>query len=375
MKEDKEKGKVLAASSFKGTASYTIPLSSLWAHIHTHASSFEFDDPKEGPQHYPGKEQKNPSMSWWNILKHTHSLGVILHGDLWKAPFKAWEEQHHKDHAFAGKLTAALAVEKIQSGSYGPVSGIFNWAEWPSLMVADGNSSFQSYLDELVNKIDAMGSYHRTRLIKKWATKEHFPSPKFMAAMFASMKIFGQLYPYDFDESNYQTEGDKKKGKKSQWFWYNSICHSIDPDGHKWPHMPPHGDEKWPKILLDEGGNPMGEVQACHLVFDKFNHPLLKIHKRLLQTFAMSGQKELQDGAQGNLSERPSMESKLEWMMSTALSSKLPELFGAGTELWLKEGYPTQISTMPYAAMLFGCRDQQLLPATTEHIKKQFQDE
>lgn len=64
-------------------------------------------------------------------------------------------------------------------------------------MVADGNGSLQSYLEELVNKIDGMGSYHRTRLIKKWARTEHFPAPKFMAAMFASMKIFGQLYPYD----------------------------------------------------------------------------------------------------------------------------------------------------------------------------------
>lgn len=65
-------------------------------------------------------------------------------------------------------------------------------------MVADGNGTLQSYLDELVNKIDGMGSYHRTRLIKKWSRTEHFPAPKFMAAMFASMKIFGQLYPYDF---------------------------------------------------------------------------------------------------------------------------------------------------------------------------------
>lgn len=127
---------------------------------------------------------------------HAHSFGVLLHGDLWKAPFKAWEEQHHKEHAFHGKLTAALAIEKLQSG-FGPLSSVLNWAEWPSLMVADGNGSLQSYLEELVNKIDGMGSYHRTRLIKKWARTEHFPAPKFMAAMFASMKIFGQLYPYD----------------------------------------------------------------------------------------------------------------------------------------------------------------------------------
>ncbi len=63
-------------------------------------------------------------------------------------------------------------------------------------MVGDANNSFQSYLDELVNKVDGMGSFHRTRLIKKWS-KLHFPDPKFMVAMMASMKIFGQLYPGD----------------------------------------------------------------------------------------------------------------------------------------------------------------------------------
>lgn len=103
-----------------------------------------------------------------NIFLHAHSMGTILHGDLWKAPYKAWEEQHHKDHAFAGKITAALAMERLQSGS-GPVAGLLNWAEWPSMMVADGNGSFQSYIEELVNKIDGMGSYHRVRLIKKWS--------------------------------------------------------------------------------------------------------------------------------------------------------------------------------------------------------------
>lgn len=59
-------------------------------------------------------------MSWLNIIKSAHSLGVVLHGDLWKQPHKAWEEQHHKDHAFSGKLTAALAIEKLQ-GVAGPV--------------------------------------------------------------------------------------------------------------------------------------------------------------------------------------------------------------------------------------------------------------
>ena len=123
------------------------------------------------------------------------------------------------------------------------MSGMLNWAEWPSLMVADGNSSFQSYLDELVNKVDSMGSYHRTRLIKQWSRNEHFPSAKFMAAMFASMQIFGQLYPYEFDE---------KDPRNGEWFWYGQICHSIDPSHSKYPHMPPHAGSPWPQKLLNK---------------------------------------------------------------------------------------------------------------------------
>lgn len=98
-----------------------------------------------------------------------------------------------------------------------------------------------------------MGGYHRTRMIKKWS-KLHFPDPKFMAAMFASMQIFGQLYPYD------GIEGEKPK---QNWSWYNSITHTHAvplPDG--WPpHMPPHGDEKWPK---NSAGEEIGEIEACH---------------------------------------------------------------------------------------------------------------
>lgn len=125
-------------------------------------------------------------------------------------------------------------------------------------MVADGNSSFQSYLDELVNKIDNMGSYHRTRLIKKWSTKEHFPSVKFMAAMMASMKIFGQLYPYDFGNDDYRNPDGTH-----EWFWYNSICHSLDPDHKKYPHMPPHAGEPWPKQWVNAAGYKMVESDVC----------------------------------------------------------------------------------------------------------------
>lgn len=193
-KYDKEKDKWTQNPEFSGSPSLTMSLTMLWAYLHENPR-FDFDKPIEEAQKKEKKE--SGKLSWWNVFMHAHSLGVIIHGDLWKAPFKAWEEQHHKDHAFNGKLTAALAIEKLKNGSYGPISGILNYAEWPSLMVADGSSSIQAYLEELVNKIDGMSSTHRTNLIKKWGSKEHFPSPKFMAAMFASMQIFGQLYPYD----------------------------------------------------------------------------------------------------------------------------------------------------------------------------------
>ncbi|MCB9806917.1 hypothetical protein H6768_03410 [Candidatus Peribacteria bacterium] len=50
-----------------------------------------------------------------------------------------------------------------------------------------------------------------------------------------------------------------------------------------------------------------------------------------------AGQSELADGGVGNLNQRVTMEEKLDWMMGTAVSSKLPELFGGATELWLTE--------------------------------------
>lgn len=360
---DKEKDKWTQDPEFSGSPELTMSLEMLWVYLQNN-QSFELDKPIEKAKKKEKKEEAK-SMSWWNILMHTHSLGVIMHGDLWKAPFKAWEEQHHKDHAFAGKMTAALAMEKLDSSK-----GIFGWAmnkmEWPSLMIADGNGSFQSYLDELVNKIDGMGSYHRTRLIKKWSRKEHFPSVKFMAAMFASMKIFGQLYPYDGGWDDY------KSGGSNEWFWYNSICHSIDPSHSKYKHMPPHAGEPWPEKWT-KGGYKMNEIDACYEIFWSFKHPVLQNLGRRFQKYMNGGQKELADGGIGNLNQRTTMEEKLDWMMSTAVSSKLPELFWGATNLWLQEGYPTYVSHMPYAAVLFGCREEQMLPPTREHIKDQFQ--
>lgn len=287
-------------------------LEMLWSYLQNN-QQFSLEKPIEKAKKKEKKE-KDKGMSWWNILMHTHSLGVIMHGDLWKAPFKAWEEQHHKDHAFAGKITAALAMEKLDSGG-----GIFGWAmnkmEWPSLMIADGNGSFQSYLDELVNKVDGMGSYHRGRLIKKWSTKEHFPSVKFMAAMMSTMKIFGQLYPGDGGGNDYKNS-DGSHG----WFWYNSICHALDPNHsnpEKYPHMPPHGHD-WPKRWTKEGFK-MTETDVIFDLLNEFQHPLLKNLGRRFQKYMMAGNKDLADGGVGNLNQRTTKAEKLEWMMNTAV--------------------------------------------------------
>jgi hypothetical protein len=113
----------------------------------------------------------------------------------------------------------------------------------------------------------------------------------------------------------------------------------------------------------------MNEIEACQELFAKFQHPLLKNLGRRFQKYMNGGQKELADGGIGNLNQRTTMEEKLDWMMGTALGQKLPELFGGATDLWLVEGYPTAISHMPYAAVLFGCREEQMLPPTREHIK------
>ncbi len=105
-----------------------------------------------------------------------------------------------------------------------------------------------------------MGSYHRTRMIKKWAQSEHFPSPKFMAAMFASMKIFGQLYPYDDGVDDVRSSHGNK-----EWFWYNSMTHTgAMPLPEGWPsHMPPHNGDKWPT----KNGQELTEVSACYELF------------------------------------------------------------------------------------------------------------
>ncbi len=138
-------------------------------------------------------------------------------------------------------------------------------------MVADGNGSFQSYLDELVNKIDGMGSYHRVRLIKKWSSY-HFPDPKFMAAMFASFHNFSHLYPYD---------DGSKKDSRGQWHFYNNVRHVVtNVDEKQFPHHMPH--EPYP---VDKEGNMLSEIQMTRELFDKFQHPMLKNLGRRFQKY------------------------------------------------------------------------------------------
>lgn len=77
------------------------------------------------------------------------------------------------------------------------------------------------------------------------------------------------------------------------------------------------------------------------------------------------------DGWSDNLDQRWTMEEKLDWMMNSVMTWKPTEIFGSGTEKWLDYWYPTSVTTMPYAALLFWWREQQLLPKTQEHLLKE----
>jgi len=104
-----------------------MPLSWLWAYLQTNHVRLESPPPKD-KKYYTESKNKGEDMSWWNIFCHAHSFGTLLHGDLWNGPWKAFEEQHHKDHAFAGKITAALAIEKMQRLPGGNVLFDHDWA-------------------------------------------------------------------------------------------------------------------------------------------------------------------------------------------------------------------------------------------------------
>lgn len=89
-----------------------------------------------------------------------------------------------------------------------------------------------------------------------------------MAAMFASMQIFGQLYPYDFADSGYANRNDPNEKTRHEWVWYNSIVHSIDPSHSRYPHMPPHHGEPWPKKWTNKEGFMMNEIDVCYELFN-----------------------------------------------------------------------------------------------------------
>lgn len=284
--KDPEAKRIRRGPEFEWTGSMTVSLSFLWSYIHSNTYE-ELTKPEEKVT-FPPNKTDDKEMSWWNIFKHAHSFGTILHGDLWKWPWKAFEEQHHKDHAFAGKITAALAMEKAQK-----IPGI-GWFlfdhDWANLMIGDANNTFQSYLDELVDRIEGMGSAHRSRLIKKWS-KLHFPDPKFMAAQMASMKIFGHLYPaymaWSGDYETWHGHGEDKKG--TEWFWYNSMMHTgafNHLDSKKYPHHMPVSEDKWPK---DAEGNLKSEIQVCYELYNAFKHPMLKNLSRRFQKYMKRG--------------------------------------------------------------------------------------
>lgn len=162
-----------------------------------------------------------------------------------------------------------------------------------------------------------MGSYHRVRLIKKWSSY-HFPDVKFMAAMFASFHNFSHLYPYD--DGN-----DKKTGDvRQKWHYYNSVRHVVtNVDPKMFPaHMP---CDPYP---VDKEGNMLSEIQMTRALFDKFQHPMLKNLGRRFQKYMKKGHDSLKDGGVGNLAERLTMDSKLDWMMGSALGAKLTETVG-----------------------------------------------
>ena len=145
--------------------------------------------------------------------------------------------------------------------------------------------------------------------------------------MFASMQIFGQLYPYDFD--------DKDDVRREDWYWYNNVRHATPADEKEFPHhMPPHDENDWP---VDKAGNKRTEMSMIYDLMNSFKHPVLRNLGRRFEKYMNKGHEQLKDGGPGNLNRRPNMEDKLDWMMSTVLAAKTTEAFGASNKLWLQE--------------------------------------
>lgn len=80
--EDQKAKKIKKGPQFHGTGSMTVSLSFLWSYIQSNTYE-ELTKPKETVT-FPPDKAKDTGMSWWNIFKHAHSLGTVLHGDLWK---------------------------------------------------------------------------------------------------------------------------------------------------------------------------------------------------------------------------------------------------------------------------------------------------
>lgn len=69
---DKEKDTWTQKTDFSGSPERTMSLEMLWAYLQNN-QHFELDKPIEKAERKEQKE-KDTGMSWWNILKHTHSL-------------------------------------------------------------------------------------------------------------------------------------------------------------------------------------------------------------------------------------------------------------------------------------------------------------
>jgi dsRNA-specific ribonuclease len=81
----------------------------------------------------------------------------------------------------------------------------------------------------------------------------------------------------------------------------------------------------------------LSEMQMCRILFEKFNHPMLKNLGRRFQKYMHKGHESLKDGGKGNLEERTTMKSKLDWMMGAVIGAKLTESVGNAVEPWLAE--------------------------------------
>jgi len=350
---DKDTAKLIKNAYFEWS-SLTMPLANLWAYIQSNIN-FQFEAQKKAPDVRPPESP----MSWLSIFKHAHSLWVFLHGDLWKAPLKAWEEQHNKEHAFHGKLTAALAMEKLK-GRW-PAAKFLNWVDWPANMIADSNTSFQSYLWELIKQIEDQGSTNRVKLINKWAG-HHFPDIKFMAAMMGSMQVFGHLYPR---EGQFK---EKDPRYKKPWFWYNSMIHAL------WRHDTMPKDEHGHGVDIPD---EQTEMQMIIKLMQWFQHPILADLKRRFEKYMNAWFKDNREGWIGNLEMRERMEDKYDWMVANAVGdSRQTEAMAHPTsKIWYGEWFDIVTTSGPAMAFLLAHGEQSASPMLQSDMEDQFKNQ